>query len=165
MIPRCLRALSVAAALAGPAFAGAQERPQVEFLNSGTVTPTTLPFSEAVRVGHTLYLSGQVGIKPGTLELAPGGIAGEARQTLENIRTTLETHGFSLSDVVKCTVMLADIAEWAAFNDVYRGFFAPPYPARSALGASGLALGARVEVECIAVKGSAATGESAASRP
>ena len=143
----------------------AQDRPHVEFLNSGKVTPTTLPFSEAVRAGDTLYLSGQIGINPGTLELAPGGIVGEARQTLENIRTTLETHGYTLRDVVKCTVMLADIAEWAAFNEVYRGFFEPPYPARSALGASGLALGARVEVECIAVKAAPATGSSAAARP
>ncbi len=143
----------------------AQDQPRVEFLNSGKVTPTTLPFSEAVRVGDTLYLSGQIGIKPATLELAPGGIAGEARQTLENIRTTLETHGYALRDVVKCTVMLADIAEWAAFNEVYRGFFAPPYPARSAFGTGGLALGARVEVECIAVRSAPATGDSAAARP
>ena len=121
---------------AGGALAG--DAPAIEFLNSGKVTPTTLPFSEAVRVGNTLYLSGQIGIKPGTLELAPGGIEGEARQTLENIRITLETHGYSLRDVVKCTVMLADIAEWAVFNDAYRGFFSPPYPARSALGANGL---------------------------
>jgi reactive intermediate/imine deaminase len=139
----------LAAAL--PALAG--EAPVIEFLNSGKVTPTTLPFSEAVRVGDTLYLSGQIGIKPGTLVLAPGGIEGEARQTLENIRATLETHGYALRDVVKCTVMLADIAEWATFNAVYRSFFSPPYPARSALGASGLAMGARVEVECIAVRG------------
>jgi 2-iminobutanoate/2-iminopropanoate deaminase len=162
---RALAAIAAAAAIACPAAAPAQDRPPVEFLNSGKVTPTTLPFSEAVRVGDTLYLSGQIGITPGTLELAPGGIAGEARQTLENIRTTLGTHGYTLRDVVKCTVMLADIAEWAAFNEVYRGFFAPPYPARSALGASGLALGARVEVECIAVKGAPATADSAAARP
>ena len=158
-------AFAALAALACAAGASAGDRPQVEFLNSGKVTPTTLPFSEAVRVGETLYLSGQIGIKPGTLELAPGGIAGEARQTLENIRTTLETHGYTLRDVVKCTVMLADIAEWAAFNEVYRSFFAPPYPARSALGASGLAMGARVEVECIAVKSPPSTGDSAATRP
>jgi reactive intermediate/imine deaminase len=147
-----IRAAAAAALLATvlPSLAG--ERDHVEFLNSGKVTPTTLPFSEAVRVGDTLYLSGQIGIKPGALELAPGGIGAEARQTLENIRTTLEAHGYSLRDVVKCTVMLADIGEWAAFNDVYRSFFAPPYPARSALGANGLALGARVEVECIAVR-------------
>lgn len=138
----------------------ADSPPPIEYLNSGKVTPTTLPFSEAVRVGDTLYLSGQIGIRPGTLELAPGGIRAEARQTLDNIRTTLETHGHSLRDVVKCTVMLADIAEWATFNEVYQEYFSPPYPARSALGASGLALGARVEVECIAV-----TGRAAASRP
>jgi len=132
--------------------ARAAEAPAIEFLNSGKLTPTTLPFSEAVRVGSTLYLSGQIGIKPGTLELVSGGIEGEAWQALENIRTTLETHGYALRDVVKCTVMLADIAEWATFNDVYKKFFSPPYPARSALGANGLALGARVEVECIAAR-------------
>jgi 2-iminobutanoate/2-iminopropanoate deaminase len=137
-------------AVALPALAGGA--PAIEFLNSGKVTPTTPPFSEAVRVGDTLYLSGQIGIKPGTLELAPGGIEAEARQTLENIRTTLETHGYTMRDVVKCTVMLADITEWAAFNAVYRSFFPPPYPARSALGANGLAMGARVEVECIAAR-------------
>ena len=140
-------------ALAASAFAvSAEPPPAVEFLNSGKVTPTTLPFSEAVRAGDTLYLSGQVGIKPGTLELAPGGIQAEARQALDNVKTTLETHGYSLRDVVKCTVMLADISEWAAFNEVYKTFFSPPYPARSALGANGLAIGARVEVECIAVR-------------
>jgi len=124
----------------------------IEFLNSGKVLPTALPFSEAVRVGRTLYLSGQIGIVPGTLELVPGGLKDEARQTLENIKTTLEAHGYALADVVKCTVMLADIAEWRVFNEVYATFFAKPHPARSALGASGLALGARVEVECIAAR-------------
>ena len=133
-----------------PAFA--ESPPVVEFLNSGKITPATLPFSEAVRVGDTLYLSGQVGVKPGTLELAPGGIRGEARQALENIKTTLGTHGYSMRDVVKCTVMLADIAEWATFNEVYKAYFSPPYPARSAFGTNGLAIGARVEVECVAVR-------------
>ena len=149
---RILATVTASALLASapPALAG--EAPEIEFLNSGKVTPTTLPFSEAVRVGNMLYLSGQIGIQPGTLELAPGGMQAEARQTLENIRTTLETHGYSLRDVVKCTVMLAEIAEWAAFNEVYRAFFSPPYPARSALGANGLALGARVEVECVAAR-------------
>jgi len=122
----------------------------VEYLNSGKVLPTTLPLSEAVRVGNTLYLSGQIGIAPGTLKVVPGGMREEARQALENIRTSLEVHGYSLGDVVKCTVMLADIAEWAAFNEVYKSFFSAPFPARSALGVNGLALGARVEVECIA---------------
>jgi 2-iminobutanoate/2-iminopropanoate deaminase len=74
----------------------------------------------------------------------------EAKQTMENIKASLEAHGYSISDLVKCTVMLADISEWEAFNEVYKSFFGKRYPARSALGASGLALGARVEVECIA---------------
>jgi 2-iminobutanoate/2-iminopropanoate deaminase len=125
---------------------------KVEFLNSGTVVPSSLPFSEAVRVGDTLHLSGQIGIKPGTLQLVPGGIKEEGRQALENIKLVLEANGYSTRDVVKCTVMLADIFEWAAFNEVYKAFFAAPYPARSAFGASGLAMGARVEVECLAVK-------------
>lgn len=127
------------------------ENSSVTFLNSGRVLPTDLPFSEAVRVGHTLYLSGQVGVIPGTLELVPGGIAAEAKQTMENIRATLAVHGATMDEVVKCTVMLADISEWAAFNDVYKTFFNDRFPARSAFGASGLALGARVEVECIAI--------------
>ena len=97
-------------------------------------------------------VSGQIGIKPGTLELVPGGIQPEARQALENIRMALEAHGYVLRDVVKCTVMLADIAEWATFNEVYKSYFSAPYPARSALGANGLALGARVEVECLAAR-------------
>lgn len=125
----------------------------VRHLHSGAVLPKNLPFSEAVEVGGTLYLSGQIGIRPGTLELVPGGIEAEARRTMENIKTTLEAHGYSMRDVVKCTVMLADIAEWGAFNEVYRTYFTEPYPARSALGANGLALGARVEVECVAVRG------------
>jgi reactive intermediate/imine deaminase len=125
--------------------------PDVEHLDTATVLPAGLPFSEAVRVGDTLYLSGQIGVKPGTLELVAGGMEAEARQTLQNIRAVLRAHGSDLDDVVKCTVMLADIAEWGAFNEVYTQFFEAPFPARSALGANGLALGARLEVECIAV--------------
>ncbi len=128
----------------------AAEPSSVEFLNSGKVLPTNLPFSEAVRVGDTVYLSGQIGIVPGSMKLAPGGIKEEARQTLENIKTSLEANGYALGNVVKCTVMLADISEWGVFNEVYKTFFSKPYPARSALGVNGLALGARVEVECIA---------------
>lgn len=154
MTMKTLRAASVCAILAvgtqAAALADHGDDDAIRFLNSGKVLPTTLPFSEAVRVGNTLYLSGQIGVQPGTLKLVPGGMKEEARQTLENIRTSLEANGYSMRDVVKCTVMLADIGEWAAFNEVYRTFFTSPYPARSAMGVNGLALGARVEVECIA---------------
>lgn len=136
--------------LAPAGLLGSSEPAAVEFLNSGKVLPTDLPFSEAVRVGNLLYLSGQIGVVPGTMKLVPGGLQAEAKQTMQNIRTSLETHGYSMSDLVKCTVMLADISEWAAFNEVYKTFFSQRYPARTALGANGLALGARVEVECIA---------------
>lgn len=112
-----------------------------------------LPFSEAVRVGDMLYLSGQIGNRPGTLEIVPGGIQAETRQCLENVKAILERNGSSLGRVVKCTVFLADIDEWPAFNAIYRTYFPASPPARSALAASGLALGARVEVECIAVVG------------
>ena len=111
----------------------------------------SLPFSEAVTANGLLFVSGQIGNQPGTLTLAPGGIQGESKQALANMQAILERHGCSLRDVVKCTVFLADIAEWPAFNEAYRQTFAAPFPARSALAASGLAMGARVEVECIAV--------------
>ena len=127
--------------------------PAVEHLNSPAFAATGLPFSEIVRVGDMLYLSGQMGTLPGTLTLAPGGVCAEAEQALQNIRAALEAHGYSLLHVVKCTVMLADMGDWAAFNAVYLKFFAAPYPARSAFGASGLALGGRLEIEAIATTG------------
>jgi reactive intermediate/imine deaminase len=114
-----------------------------------------LPFSSAVRVGDLLFLSGQVGVVPGTRDLAPGGIEGQTRQTLENIKRVLEHAGSSMDRVVKCTVFLGDIADYAAMNAVYASFFPKDPPARSTLAASGLALGAAVEIECIALAGSA----------
>jgi reactive intermediate/imine deaminase len=134
----------------GAAFATPPASP--EFLNSGKVYPANVPLAEAVRVDNTLYLSGQIGIEPGTLKLVPGGIKAEAKQTMENIKTSLEAHGYSLRDLVKCTVMLADIAKWGEFNDVYKTYFTDRFPARSALGVTGLAIGAQVEVDCIAYR-------------
>ena len=125
----------------------------IEFLNSGKVLPRNQPFSEIVRHGNTLYLSGQIGIQPGTLKLVPGGLPEEARQTMENIKATLEANGYAMGNLVKCTVMLADIADWQAFNEVYKGFFSGDYPARSAFAANGLVLGAKVEVDCIGAVG------------
>jgi len=144
-----LAALTLAAG--GPAFAGAGT--SVEFLNSARLLPPGLPFSEAVKVGNVLFLSGQVGSIPGEDKLAPGGIKPEARQAMENIKAVLEANGYAMSDLVKCTAMLADIKEWSDFNEVYRTYFTDHFPARSAFGANGLALGARVEIECIAAKG------------
>ncbi len=121
-----------------------------EYLSNPAYEGRTMPFSEAVRVNGLLYLSGQLGIVPGTRQLAEGGIQAETRQTLENIKATLERHGSSMRQVIKCTVFLADIGEWAAMNEVYVGYFSENPPARSALGVSGLALDARTEIECIA---------------
>lgn len=109
-----------------------------------------LPFSSAVQVGDTLYMSGNLGTLPGTTTLAPGGIEAETRQTMENIRAVAEQFGSSMDRIAKCTVFMADMQEWPAMNDVYVTFFDRP-PARSAMGASGLALDARVEIECIAI--------------
>ena len=123
----------------------------MQFIASPDDAALGLPFSAAVRVGDMLYLSGAIGNRPGTLTLAGGGTAGEARQAMENIGATLKHCGLGFADVVKVTVMLADMSEWADFNKVYVGYFAPDrLPARSALGAAGLALGAKVEVECVA---------------
>jgi reactive intermediate/imine deaminase len=119
-----------------------------EYLASEQTRSLNLPFSDAVRVGDMLYLSGQLGNLPGTLELAPGGIEGEARQAMENIKAILERNGSSMDEIVKCTVMIADIAEWPKFNEVYVTYFPGHKPARSAFGAAGIALGGRVEVEC-----------------
>lgn len=110
-----------------------------------------LPFSSAVRVGNLLFLSGQIGVKPGTRELVPGGIEAETRQTMENIKSVLEYAGSSLDRVVKCTIFLADMGDYTAMNAVYATFFPKDPPARSAMGASGIAFNASVEIECIAL--------------
>ncbi len=107
-----------------------------------------LPFSDAVRTGDLLVLSGQLGNLPGTRALAPGGLTGQARQTMENIKAIVEANGLTMADVVKCTVMLADMNDWESFNEVYVAYFPGRKPARSAFGAAGLALGAKLEIEC-----------------
>ncbi len=128
-----------------------QKETSITFLTAPGAESQSLPFSEAVRVGDILFLSGQIGRAPGASELVPGGITEETQQTLENIKDALERHGSSLDRVVKCTVFLVDIAEWPTMNETYRTYFPNNPPARSAMAASGLAMGARVEIECIAV--------------
>ena len=126
---------------------GAKEPTRVEFHDDGTVVPKGLPFSEAVRVGEVLYLSGQIGNEAdGTL---PAGIEAQSRQVMDNIGAVLKSAGLGFGDVVKCTVMIDDIKQWADFNKVYVTYFPDgKFPARSAFGADGLAMGALIEVEC-----------------
>jgi 2-iminobutanoate/2-iminopropanoate deaminase len=124
-------------------------KPFVEYLNSGG--GQNYPFSDAVRVDDWLILSGRIGTDTSG-KLVSGGIQAETKQTLETIGAVLKAHGASFDNVVKCTVMLTDMKEWPAMNEIYRAYFKPDrMPARSALGVNGLALGARVEIECWAV--------------
>jgi reactive intermediate/imine deaminase len=125
-----------------------QSAPVVEYITGER--PRPLPFSDVVRVGSMLYLSGQLGTDE-KLALVPGGIKEETRQVMERIRRLLEQNGSSLNHVVKCTCMLADMGEWPAMNEVYVTYFPKDrLPARSAFGVSRLALNARVEIECMA---------------
>lgn len=110
------------------------------------------PFSDAARVGNLLFLSGALGIAPGEDNMVSGGISAETKQVMDNIKRDVEASGYQMNNIVKCTVFLADMAEWPAFNDVYRTYFNKPFPARSAVAVRGLAADARVEIECIAAK-------------
>ncbi len=137
-------------AVAVARIAGAQDRQVVQ--PPGRVAG--LPFSPAVRVGNMLYLSGQLGLVPGTPQLADTGIAGQTRQALENVKALLVYAGSSLDRVVKCTVFLTDMRDFGKMNEVYATYFPKDPPARSTVAGSGLALGARVEIECMATVGS-----------
>lgn len=110
-----------------------------------------LPFSQAVKVNGILYLSGELGVQPGTLTLVEGGVTPQTKQALDNIKNTLEHFGSSMDKVIKCTLFLADIKEWPDVNKVYIQYFSNALPARSAVAGSGLGLGARVEIECMAL--------------
>jgi len=135
------------------ALAKAQQSKAPEFIN--VVEPWPYPFSSAVRAGDTLYLAGQIGsvMVDGKPQLVAGGIDAETKQTLENIKAILAKAGSSMERVVKCSVMMADMAEWPAMNTIYATYFPGKKPARSAWGATGLALNARVEIECLAMSG------------
>jgi len=140
--------LAAAALLALCARSTLAQKTRAEFAGASA----TAPLSQYVRVGETIYLSGMLGTTAdGTL--AAGGIGPETKQALTNIRAALAKSGATLDDVVKCTVFLADMQEWAAMNEVYTTFFVRHKPARSAIGVSGLARNGRVEIECLAVRG------------
>lgn len=164
--PRCFIRLALIVPLAVGTWAVAatgavaqEGPPEVEFHPPEGAGSTDLPFSEVVRVGSTLYLSGQLGVDPETGQLVSGGVQAETRRIMQNIKTSLRRHGSSMNRVVKCTVFLADMSEWGAMNEAYVEFFPENRPARSAVGVNGLALDARVEIECIAVaEGSVGSG-------
>lgn len=141
-----------AGVIAMTSSANAQPRPAVEHLGRPMLNGQQLPFSDAVRVGDTVYLSGQLGIGPdGKL---PDGIEAQTRQALDNVGAILKRAGLGYADVFHCTAMLSDMANWPAFNKVYVTYFPEgKRPARSAFGASGLALGGLIELECQAYAG------------
>jgi reactive intermediate/imine deaminase len=145
-------AIALALLLALPPPAMGQDRSPVQHIGEPTLNGQRLPFSNAVRVGDMLYLSGALGVKAdGTV---PAGIEAQTHQTMANIGDALKGQGLGFGDIVKCTVMLDNMADWPAFNKAYATYFPDKkFPARSAFGADGLALGALVELECWAYAG------------
>ena len=149
-----MKHLVAAAAILFATSAAAQPaRAPIEYFPAGPINATTrAPFSSAVRVGDVVYLSGAIGIRPdGTL---PQGFEAQAKQTMENVGAALKARGLGWGDVFKCTVMIDNMADWPKFNTIYVPYFpAGKLPARSAFGADGLALGALLELECLAYAG------------
>jgi 2-iminobutanoate/2-iminopropanoate deaminase len=132
--------------------ADAQPRPTVQHYGQPTMNGQPLPFSEAVRVGDILYLSGQLG--RGADGKLPDGIEAQTKQALDNIGSTLKLAGLGYGDIFHCTAMLSDMKLWPAFNKVYVTYFPEgKRPARSAFGTNGLALNALIELECQAYAG------------
>ncbi len=130
----------------------AQNELSIKHIVSDQTKKMNLPFSDAVIVGNMVYLSGQIGNLPGEMKLVPGGIRAETIQAMKKIEATLGSIGVTMDQVVKCTIMIEDISQWGVFNEEYVKFFPGKKPARSAFGADGLALGANVEIECMASK-------------
>lgn len=125
--------------------------PEISHNTGQPISGQTLPFSRAVRVGHLVYLSGELGIDPSTNALVPGGAGAETTQIFRNYERTLATYGADLTDLVKCTVFLGDMTNYAEMNAAYAAAVPDPKPARSTVGVNGLAFGAALEIECIAV--------------
>lgn len=125
---------------------------ELEVFGTEKTKSLNLPFSEAVAVGDLLFVSGQIGNKPGELTLVSGGVQAQTRQAMNNIIDILNRYGSSVEKIAKCTIFLGDMSEWGEMNIAYLEALGNHRPARSALGASGLALGGSVEIECIAAR-------------
>jgi len=140
---------SICIALSVLLLAGSLHAADIAKYEDGPFAGKGYPYSESARVDKLLFLAGQTG-EDKNGNLVPGGIKAEAEQMMLNVEAALARRGLRLEHVVKCTVFLADIAEWGAFNEIYTKHFSRPYPARTAVAASGLLAKARVEMECIA---------------
>jgi reactive intermediate/imine deaminase len=139
-----MRLLGLALLFATPATAA-----PTEHVTSPESVALNRPFSDATEVGGILYVSGQIGAIPGQDQVVPGGVEAETRQVMANIGAILAKRGLAHDDLFKCTVMLADMKQWDAFNRIYVTYFKPGrFPSRSAFGSNGLARGAAVELEC-----------------
>ena len=149
---KIIPAVAAGALLMTSGATAAPLRPSVEHFGRPALNSQPLPFSDAVRVGDVLYLSGQIGIGPdGKL---PSGIEAQTRLAMDNLGAVLKRAGLGYGDIFHCTALLADMKDWPAFNKVYVPYFpAGKMPARSAFGANGLALGALLEIECQAYAG------------
>lgn len=109
------------------------------------------PYSQAIRAGNTVYLSGQIALHPGTGELVQGGIEAEARQAFENLKAVAEAAGNGLTQVVKLNIYLLDLGDFAKVNEIMAGYFQEPFPARATLAVAGLPRGAKIEVDAVMV--------------
>ena len=140
--------LSHCAAAPNPQTTNAPEAAR-QVINPPGIAPLVAAYSVAIRVGDHVYVSGMTGVKPGTQDIVDGGVAIQTRQTLQNIRTSLQTAGATMADVVECTVFLTDMADYAAMNGVYVEFFRVDPPARATLAVTALPRpAARVEIKC-----------------
>lgn len=122
-----------------------------EIIQTDNAPAAVGPYSQGVKAGNMVFTAGQIALIPGTKDLAEGGIEGQTRQALDNLKAVLEAGGSSLSSVVKVTVFLADINDFAAMNGIYSEYFTESFPARSAFEVANLPLGALVEIEAIAL--------------
>jgi 2-iminobutanoate/2-iminopropanoate deaminase len=122
-----------------------------DMIATAAAPPALGPYSQAVRVGQWLFLSGQIGLDPATGELVSGGVTAETNRVLENLRAVLGAAGASFANVVRTTIYLADLADFGGVNEIYARFFQAPFPARATVGVAALPRGARVEIDAIAV--------------